>query len=66
MTAPETITTAASQEAEVVACVQEQSEDTAKNVHAMSKEELLAELRQIVDNERVNAHRDVMSIKQAR
>ena len=65
MTEPEIITTAASQEAEVVACVQEQSEDTAKNVHAMSKEELLAELRQIVDNERVNAHRDVMSIKQA-
>lgn len=63
MTDPEIITTS-EQDAEVVAGAQ-QNEETAKNVHAMSKEELLAELRQIVDTASVNAHRDVMAIKQA-
>lgn len=63
MTDPEIITTS-EQNAEVVAGtpVAEQAE---KNVHAMSKDELLAELRQIVETASVNAHREVMAIKQA-
>lgn len=36
-----------------------------KNVHSMSKEELLVELRLIVDNGNVNAHKEVVAIKQA-
>ena len=67
MTEPETITTPG-QEAEVVACAQQ--EDTANvqasaDVHALSKEELLARLRDIVKSRSVNSHREVMAIKQA-
>ncbi len=68
MTEPETITTPG-QEAEVVACAKQ--EDTAAevqavaDVHALSKEELLARLRDIVKSRSVNSHREVMAIKQA-
>lgn len=36
-----------------------------KNVHTMSKEELIAALREIVETENVNAHKDVVAIRQA-
>jgi hypothetical protein len=62
MTDPEIIN--ASME-EVSADVTPQPEEQPKNVHSMSKEELLAELRQIVATSQVNAHREVMAIKQA-
>ena len=41
------------------------NESDSKNVHAMSKEELLAELKNIVEEENVNAHKEVMALKQA-
>lgn len=63
MTDPEIITVS-EQTTETVADAS-QAAETAKNVHAMSKEELLAELRQIVESASVNAHREVMAIKQA-
>lgn len=70
MTEPEIITTS-EQTAEVVACASTESaevnnaEEAAKNVHAMGKDELLAALRQIVETQSVNSHREVMAIKQA-
>lgn len=36
-----------------------------KNIHSLSKEELVAELRSIVEKEEVNSHKEVMAIKQA-
>lgn len=63
MTDPEIITVS-EQTSETVADTTMVTE-SAKNVHAMSKEELLAELRSIVEESRVNAHREVMTIKQA-
>lgn len=70
MTEPEIITTS-EPGAEVVACAETEStattraEEGSRNVHAMSKEELLADLRQIVETKSVNSHREVMAIKQA-
>lgn len=37
----------------------------AKDFHSMSKEELMAELRRIVEDKDVNAHKEVMALKQA-
>ncbi|MDE5663489.1 MAG: DUF349 domain-containing protein [Muribaculaceae bacterium] len=70
MTEPEIITTS-EPGAEVVACAETEAtattrvEEESRNVHAMSKEELLADLRQIVETKSVNSHREVMAIKQA-
>lgn len=40
-------------------------ESDPKNVHAMSKEEILDTLRNIVEKEEVNAHKEVLALKQA-
>ncbi|MDE6010415.1 MAG: DUF349 domain-containing protein [Muribaculaceae bacterium] len=64
MTDPEIITASEEEIVEAVASTP-QAEAPVKNVHAMSKEELLADLRQIVETSSVNAHREVMAIKQA-
>ncbi|MDE7509795.1 MAG: hypothetical protein K2M62_06690, partial [Muribaculaceae bacterium] len=63
MTDPEIITVSI-ETVETVADTSNAAESP-KNVHAMSKEELLADLRRIVETESVNSHRDVMTIKQA-
>lgn len=36
-----------------------------KRIHDMTKEELLAEMHDILDNDRMNAHREVSALKQA-
>lgn len=41
------------------------NEEDPKDVHSMSKEELVAALREIVAESRVNAHKEVATIKQA-
>lgn len=53
--------------AEAVAeeAAEEAMAEAEKNVHTMSKEELLAQLREIVATENVNAHKDVVAIRQA-
>ncbi|MDE6811140.1 MAG: DUF349 domain-containing protein [Muribaculaceae bacterium] len=45
----------------------EETPDTAaeKNIHALSKEELVGELRRIVESQEVNSHKEVVAIKQA-
>lgn len=63
MTDPEKIVPAAEVKEEIIAATVIESES--KNVHEMSKEEILAELRKIVENENVNAHKEVLSLKQA-
>lgn len=40
-------------------------ETVAKKVHDMSKEEMVAELRNIVTEQRMNAHKEVAALKQA-
>lgn len=50
---------------EEVAVTEEENRTEAKNVHNMTKEELVGTLRTIVENNDVNAHKEVNAIKQA-
>ena len=48
-----------------VADEQQEEEDNARNFHHMSKEELLDSLKSIVEQDNMEAHKDVAAIKQA-
>lgn len=47
------------------ACVAETEEAPARNVHAMSKEELVAAMKEILENDKMESHREVTAMKQA-
>ena len=47
------------------ACVAETEEAPARNVHAMSKEELVAARKEILENDKMESHREVTAMKQA-
>ena len=47
------------------ACVAETEEAPARNVHTMSKEELVAAMKEILENDKMESHREVTAMKQA-
>ncbi|MDE5774041.1 MAG: hypothetical protein K2H86_06260, partial [Muribaculaceae bacterium] len=58
-------TTIATPESANVEATIEKSSDGALSVHEMDKQQLVDALRTIVDNNNVNSHKEVVSIKQA-